>query len=60
MVDLEFKKNGEVWYKNNTACMLYLIFFSSPSGVARALIGGGGGEGAYSYSRVLPDGFLLK
>ena len=29
------------------------------SGVARALIGGGGG-GAYSYIRVLPDGFLLK
>ncbi len=28
------------------------------SGVARALIGGGGG--VYSYIRVLPDGFLLK
>ena len=31
------------------------------SGVTRALIGGGGGgECAYSYIRVLPDGFLLK
>ena len=27
--------------------------------VARALIGGGG-EGVYSYIRVMPDGFLLK
>ena len=28
--------------------------------VARPLIGGGRGGGAYSYIRVLPDGFLLK
>ncbi len=35
------------------------ILNDRPSGVARALIGGGGG-GAYSYIRVLPDGFLLK
>jgi hypothetical protein len=28
--------------------------------VARPIIGGGGGVVAYSYIRVLPDGFLLK
>ena len=28
--------------------------------IARPIIGGGTGGGAYLYIRVLPDGFLLK
>ena len=36
----------------------YTVFIDRA--VARPIIGGGGGGGAYSYIRVLPDGFLLK
>ena len=56
-VELLFKTTTN--HKMNNFQMIFIKVVPSRFG-ARALIGGGGGRGVYSYIYVLPDWLLLK